>query len=365
MNILFINNFFNPGGSTLTSLELAKSLKEDGHTLTFVGCYGTELISEFEQLGTVWHTFGYVPPQFDLYGICFLRNDSDKEITIIELVEEFKPDIIHIFIPGQENPRYFKTLPQDCIKICTVLCGQKIGFDPSLFDCVTFLSEYSKGLSNPSNGKVIRPGLGEQEKSVNRRFFGDIVFGRISAFCPSKKIIDTVECAKACPEFKFIIAGEIQDHTYALQIENECKNLKNVILDFNISEEKKKEYLKEIDVLHYPTSNESFCYSILEAMASQKIILSYKNSAIPEFIKNNEVKKGLYVCDNGIFLVNNIEELKESTIRLSNFIYTSRLILGNGNLKVYNKHYTREKYKERMLKVYDECRTQRKYIENS
>lgn len=328
MKILFINNFFNPGGSTLACLEPSKLLKDNGHELEFIGCYDGIKRKDFESIGKVH--FLNVDKLFEY-----------KSSDIIEICNSFNPDIIHIMIPGHEYPDYFNYLPYNCKKICTVLCGQKVGFDHTKFDTVIFPSKYGGSLSNINNGKIIRYGINDIEyKPI---VTDKIVFGRISAFCPSKQILATIYCANACKDKQFIIAGEVQDKNYFTSLVAHIKkhNIKNVRLEYNISEQRKQEILEEINVLHYPTSNEAFCYSILEGMRAGKAIISYYNSAIPELQHDNNL---LLVSDNNL----------SSLIRETKNLSTDDVIkLGSKNRKVYEQFYSIEEYVRNLMNEYN------------
>lgn len=355
--ILFINNFYNPGGSSLACLEIAKQFK-DKYIMNFVGCYLGSLISEFDKYGIVFygkelfHEFNYDNKALYVY------NDEYNHITDLDqIIYGLDPDIIHVFIPGHENPSYFKKLSKlKCKKVCTILCGQEIGFDSNIFDRIIFPSKYNRNLSTKKeikNSTIVRYGIDlpskplKIEKLFNKK---SPTFGRISAFCPSKKIIDTLRCAEKHNSSQFIIAGEIQDYQYYNYICREASKLNNVQILTNISDQIKREILEKIDILHYPSSNEAFCYSILEGMAYSKPIITYNSSAIPEFVEG--------IDSHGFFIVKNedIIELNNATSLIIDLFKNKPakyLQMCRDNYKIYKNQYTSDIYAKEIESVYN------------
>ncbi len=367
MKILMIVNFYNNGGSTLTSYELAKELHKTGnYELSFLGCYLGNMITEFKKLGRVFYGKGPFP-NFDYVGKTLYEYDSGKTYYFSQLINELQPDLIHTFVPGHENPQYTHTLP-NIPKVCTVLCGQPIGFDPAQFHKVLFLSEYNKRLSNPPNGLVVRPGISNDV--VPRRNAPDkpVTFGRISAFCPSKRIMATLVCAQACPESKFIIGGEIQDHDYFKACQELANTLPNVEFYSDITNEKKKLLLNRMDVVHYPSTNEAFCFSILEAMRYGNPYIYFNNSAMPEFA-HADIPCGGIPCDDGNIpaLVNLTKKIDEWTRNdLTTYNWWSK-----GVRDTYLKYYTSKIYMDKVETIYkealnnEECNAPKEYSKSN
>lgn len=332
-NILFINNFYNPGGSTLAALELAKGLPTNINK-SFIGCIGGELQQEFDKLGKTY----LFPP---------IGNFDYNAKDIHKVIEESQPDLIHIFIPGHENPTYFTALPPNIKKVITVLCTQQVGFDHTLFDKVTFISKYNRSLSpHVKNGYVIRCGLGDKNDDFTPpKIISEPIIGRISAFCPSKKILDTVHCASCLSNVQFIIAGQILDFNYFSIIKHQIKicKLSNIELSYNILNSTKEAIYHDIDILHYPTSDEAFCYSILEGMRLGKAIITYNNSSMCEL--NH---------DNNLCIVENNDTRKLLT-QTKNYLDNPQEIMDHGikNRQIYEEYYTRDIYAHNMLNLYN------------
>ena len=185
MNILHFVNFYNGGGSTKTCFEHVKNLTNHQHF--FIGSDEGEYKNYFSQIGKS-------------YSIYRDSNFNYPELFVKEIIRKNKIDLIHFYLPGHENPSFLRSI--DLPKICTFLCGQVAGFDGDIFDHVRFISEYNKNLnseklSNFKSHSVVRCGLGSKsEVFPPPKRNKEIIFGRISAFCPSKRLLDTLECAK-------------------------------------------------------------------------------------------------------------------------------------------------------------------------
>ncbi len=254
-----------------------------------------------------------------------------------------------MYLPGHENPTFLNsiTLP----KICTVLCGQQIGFSHKMFDHVRFISQFQKKLNKNiiphlKDHSVIRCGLGpDRAKFRNPNPDTKTCFGRVSAFCPSKRVLDTLECAKVFPENMFLIAGHVLDIGYYKSVIGFIKSnsLENVRVNVNISDFDKEALYNEIDVLHYPTENEAFCFSILEGMQRTKAVVSYNNSSIPEL----NHKGTLSLAENL-----NIDDLVKKT---AGYVEKPATIPNDAlnNRAVYEEHYTSKKYSESMEFLYE------------
>jgi len=334
MDILHVPNFYNPGGSAKACHEIAYNLRE--HNQQFIGCVNGSYRYKFMDIGQS-HLFDTIGP-FD-YG--------DR---IHELIKYFKPDVIHVYIPGHESPSYFKDLPENLVKVCTVLCGQEIGFDPLTFDHLIFPSEYNRDLSLSNiqniNSSVIRYGstcpIEYNYTPIEKEH---IVFGRVTAFCSSKKILDTLQCALKLRDNTFLIGGEVQDKNYYREIVNFIRDnkLENVEIYLNMSDEMRESIYERIDVLHYPTTNEAFCFSILEGMERGLSVISYDNSAIPEL----NHKDNLVLVEDG-----DIDQLVNETTRLSESKDDCNR-LGKLNRSVYEEFYTSQRYSGDVLDLYE------------
>lgn len=342
MKILYIHNFYNPGGSALACLELAKAY-ESKHQMEFVGFLPGMMYDEFNAIGPA-----HIVP-------CDTGLNYPPDV-IKGIINDFQPDLIHVFLPGHESPAYFDVLPTGIPAVCTVLCMQSAGFDMSHFNKVTFLSKANMKLSSDQTlsgiDVVVRPGLG-LTSLPHPEPNEPLVFGRISAFCPSKKIHETIKCASACPDNLFIIAGEIQDQNYYQECMDMIRSYYmscNIDIEVNITEQRKQELYDQIDVLHYPTSDEAFCYSIVEGMQRGMPVISTPNSAIPELMHKDES----VLIQEDIFGTGKAETLQELTKRVASWDRNEYNRVSEIARLTYENHYTRARYAQDMHNVYDE-----------
>jgi len=325
MRIAFINNFYNFGGSTKTAYALAKEFSKE-HQMQFYGFWDGEFREAFSKLGEA----------FILNSIGF---DYEKDLD--ESILRFDPDIVHIFIPGSQNPSYFSRLPPRTKKFLTVLCNQKIGFDHLIFDKIFFQSEYGQSYTGLKyNGVVVRPGYDyyfahrEQKKTPT--------LSRVSAFCPSKLISHTVYAASIFKNNNWVVAGEIQDpkeYESIVRTKQEA-SIQNLAVVSNLTDEKVKAIIETTDIWHYPTSSEVFCFSALEAMAAAKPIISYKLDAVKEFFDTDD------------WLADGVADMIAKTEKMINLSPSERQKIGLANYQNYLK-YSGKNFAARIMREYE------------
>jgi glycosyltransferase involved in cell wall biosynthesis len=329
MRIAFINNFYNQGGSSLAAYELAKKLSPQNE-MSFYGSVDGPFREKFSSIGE---------------SHLVRAQNFEYDMHLIDLVNKFNPDVIHVFIPGEQRLGYFNYLPK-CKRFASVLCGQTIGFDTTQFDKVLFSSKYQVDL-NPhvSNYEIVRYGVECNEIESAQK---DIpVFGRIASYCPSKMIHDTLYCANECRENKFIVAGEILDPAYfkAMNAYRKYFGNDNITIKGSVTDDERQQIMNEIDVYHYPSSNEAFCFSILEAFANKKPVISYKDSAIPELFDSDE-----WLCDD-------LDGLVDLTKKMQSLSKEERQQIGNVNYLKYKQHST-EIYADKINNLYGQVYSQ-------
>lgn len=310
MRIAFVNNFFNSGGSSLASFNLAKQLSISNE-MAFIGCVDGPYREKFSKMGET--------------RLCLDRG-FDYDDSCVEYIHKFAPDVVHVFLPGSQNPSFFGKLP-GCKKFASILCGQSVGFDHKIFNKVFFSSEYQKSLSPwVDNGEIVKYGINSSEVITAQS--ETPVFGRVSSFCPSKMIHDTIYCAARMPENQFIIGGEILDRSYfdGVSAYLNYTGAQNTRVMANINEEQKLNILTSCDVYHYPSSNEAFCFSILEAFSHGKPVLSYADSAIPELFDGDE------------WLCKDFEDLLDRTKKMASLSAQDRQTIGMKNFDLYKKY---------------------------
>lgn len=325
MRIAFINNFYNQGGSSLASYGLAKQLSAE-HDMSFYGSVDGPFRKKFQELGET-HLLREQNLEYDQH--------------IVNLISRFNPDIIHVFVPGEQSLNYVQHLPK-CKRFASVLCGQKVGFDQSQFNKILFSSAYQKEISGHiNNGEIVRYGVDCKESFYPQK--QTPVFGRIASYCPSKMIHDTVYCSNELRDNKFIVAGEVLDPAYFQSIKAYQKHFGNQNLEIKggVTEEERQLIMNDIDVYHYPSSNEAFCFSILEAFASKKPVISYNNSAISELFGDTE-----WLCDD-------FKKLVELSKKMAALSVEERTSIGEANYLKY-KQYSTDLYCKKMINIYNE-----------
>ena len=325
MRIVFINNFFNPGGSAKTALALAEKFYEKNE-MRFYGFWDGCFRAKFSDFGLT-----KLLPSINF----------DYGFELIADLESFDPDIVHIFLPGAQNPSYINLLPSKAKKFITVLCEQKIAFDNKNFEKVLFLSNYSKNFNKSvDNSLVIRP-------SYDYNFLEKVqrskpVLSRVSAFCRSKLLDHTFSAAAMFKKNDWVIAGEIQDQNYYKNLisTKELMGLKNLKIISNLSDSHKDSIINDCDIWHYPTSSETFCFSVLEAMAAKKPVISYKLDAVKEFFDSDE------------WLADSYDDMLEKTGRMISLSPAERTKIGISNYKLYIKNSS-EFYADAVMKEYE------------
>ena len=326
MKIAFINNFYNYGG-TRTSYELAKSFGINNE-MRFYGCVDGEYRDYFSKIG-------------ETFLFPFNPNLSYEKHLIEELIN-FEPDVIHAFIPGKESLSFLSGFTNKAIRIVTVLNDETIGFNHHEFDHTIFSSQYQKQTNDPiTNSSVIRPSISMDLPQSKQKEIA--TFGRISSFCPTKKIQDTVSCAAEVNN-QFYISGEIQrsrisKEYYRSIVAYSNKVANNVLVSNNINEKQKAELLNNIDVIHHPSKNETLCFSMLEGFAMKKPVITYSNSALLEIMGDSE-----WACSD-------INDLKEKTIKMSTLSATERQEIGERNYKEYTANKS-EIYHNQVMDIY-------------
>jgi len=326
MRIAYINNFYNPGGSTKTAYALA-SIISASNEMQFYGFWDGSFREKFDKIGEA-----HLLPS----------SNFDYGNELLSRLEKFDPDIIHVFIPGGQNPSYFNKLTPRSKKFATILCEQPIGFNTNLFDRIFFQSNYGENYSGKlNNGFVVRPGYEYEFEPTRQR---DVpVLGRVSAFCPSKLVDHTVGAASIFKNNKFIVAGEIQDKNYYSHISNiqRQNNISNLSIMSNISDSLVGSVITGCDIWHYPTSSEVFCFSVLEAMSAKKPVISYKLDAVKEFFTDDQ------------WLADSYDDMIEKTEKMINLNPQERQSIGESNYEVYLNHLP-EIFAEKIMDHYDD-----------
>lgn len=142
------------------------------------------------------------------------------------------------------------------------------------------------------------------------------------------------------------IAGNI-DQKYLEEIQKKVSNLSHVTYLGIVKGEKKKELLNWGTVFVLPTyySMEGQPISIIEAMATENVIITTNHAGIPDIIKDKI---------NGFFVQkNNESDLTNQLTSLSENLQVVEKI-AKENKKYFLENFTEEKFKERLIKIVTE-----------
>ena len=185
------------------------------------------------------------------------------------------------------------------------------------------------------------------EKQELQKEFKEVRIIYLSNLMKEKGIIELLEVLKILEveevNYKAKIAGNI-DVNHKDLISNNIGKLKNTEYLGVIDGLEKKNLLLWGNIFVLPTyyKMEGQPISIIEAMATNNVIISTKHAGIPDLIVNKI---------NGFFIEKkNISDLKEKIIFLinnKNFIKD----IGNTNKKIFLSKYTLKKFEEQLIKI--------------
>lgn len=158
--------------------------------------------------------------------------------------------------------------------------------------------------------------------------------------------IDILNKKDKISKAKFIIAGSGKERK---ELENLVKKLhieKYISFVGWIDETKKKELLKECQLLVLPSYNEGLPMSILEA-------LSYGMPVIAT--KVGDIEEAVYDGKNGFIIEkNNIKELSKALDKFLNFSENEWNEFSRNSLEISKKKFSKDKYIEKFIKIYKE-----------
>ena len=303
-SILILGTNLEIGGDVLSTIGLAKQLSKREHQIFYMSRNGPLLkefkgtnISHIENRSVGRHT-----PQAIVSGV----------FRICKFLNRNKVDIIHIQTAPSIIIAYFARLfcskhkpvviwHNRGVKKLTYLLGPRVFINP-LVDFVISISDYEKkkllkyGLDH-RKAKTVYHGVylahSREVKEINIRPQYDIdsdipLIGIIARLAPEKGheyfIKAASEVLKRLPEVRFLVVGDgvlrprLEKLAMSLGIEREVVFAKPRTDITNI--------YSAIDILVHPSSWESLCNVILEAMIMSKPIIATNCSAIPEVIED-------------------------------------------------------------------------------
>lgn len=147
-------------------------------------------------------------------------------------------------------------------------------------------------------------------------------------------------------KFQLLIAGKSYKKEYEEKLVNMVYPDRSAYVKFlgPVYDNAKIDLLNSSNIFVLPTQykNESFPYSILEAMASSLAVISTKEGAIPEIVRHDT---------NGIILES--ANSFELTKALSNYLDNPDLVIKHGiaSRELYEKKYTSKCFEKNLIKV--------------
>lgn len=397
MRILLVNKFhYLKGGSEKYYFELADLLKEKGHEVAFFSMYDEKNIKTDSKEYMVQKIDMNSKNIFKAFDVIYSKENKKK---MKEALEDFKPDIIHInnfqrqlsasiidAIKEKNIPivftahdlqavcpisamlnngeicekckggKYYNCLKNKCTKNSTmksILNMMESYYYKSKniyqkIDCIVTPSEFVKNKIKENDEKIknivtIHNFIDiDKFKNYEIEDQGYAIFsGRLSI---EKGILNVVKAFKDVNNGKLYIAGdgpEKEDIEKYIKENNLQSRIK--LLGF-LSQNDLKEYLRKATCLVLPSIWYENCpYSIIEAFAMGKPVVSTKIGGIPELVEEN-VNGYLYNYDNVEELTNIMNNIFENKDKIKK--------LGENAKNDAITKYSKDAYYDALIKVY-------------
>jgi glycosyltransferase involved in cell wall biosynthesis len=195
------------------------------------------------------------------------------------------------------------------------------------------------------------PDIDLTEKILNRRHGKPVQVLFLSNLIPSKGPMEFLQMAKKVlgkfENVKFVLAGPVVSPTFLQHLRDyiEKVELTDVVeITGGLYGADKEKYFRESDIFVFPTHREAFPLVILEAMEWGLPVISSKQGAIPEIVRD-----GINGC---IVDAKNIEQLAERTLYLiRNEEIRERM--GKESRRAYESAYSLEAYKRKLRVAVD------------
>lgn len=397
MKILLVNKFHWPkGGSEKYYFELGQLLKEHGHEIAYFSMKNEKNISTGDKEYFVEEIDLNTGSKLKALDIIYSKNNYKK---MIEAIEEFKPDIVHVnnfqrqlsasiikaandkkipvvftahdvqaICPGITMMDNDKNVCELCMKGKYMNCvkkscnkgskaksfigalegyyyrikkiyNEKIAYiiTPSEFYRTKFLEDGT----NPKHVEAIHNFIIASDYDVKTEV-GDyaLYFGRLSK---EKGINNLIEAFAKCDEGKLYIAGEGPEKENIEQFIKDNKLTKRVKLLGFLNKEQMTEQVRKARFIVVPSIWYENCpYSVMETLATGKPVIGANIAGIPELVINNE---------NGFtYKYDDVNELAEKL----NILFKDEKLVDKFSKKAkeLSKQYDKEEYYKKIERIY-------------
>lgn len=396
MRILLVNKFhYLRGGSEKYYFELAKLLKNHGHTVAFFSMKNENNIKTDDREYFVDEIDMNTGSKFEALNVIY----SKKNKALMEkALEEFKPDIVHInnfqrqlsasiidavkeknipliMTAHDLNPicpasimLYNGEVCEDCITKGYTSCIKKkciknsmlksvLGYIEKKYydlhkmfckvDCIISPSEFNKnqllkGKLKCNDITVIHNFVNETEKTDYTLGDCAFYFGRLSR---EKGILNLVEAINNIPGARLIIAGDGPEKENIQAYIKEHKLEDRITLLGYLNQNDIRENIRKCRFVTVPSIWYENCpYSILETMEIGKPIIGSKIGGIPELIQDG--------INGFTYEHNDVSELTNKLKKLFNNDETVKQFSKNSK-KIFIQNYSAEAYYNKLMAVYN------------
>lgn len=399
MKVLLVNKFhWNKGGSEKYYFELGELLKEHGHEVAYFSMEDEKNIKTGDKEYFVEKIDLNQGSKLKALDVIYSKNNYKK---MIEAIEDFKPDIIHVnnfqrqlsasiikAANDKKIPVVFTahdvqaicpaiTMMDNDKNVCELCTGGKYlncikkscnkgskaksilgAIEGYYYRNHKIYSEKINKIITPSNfirNKFIKDGINENHvvtlhnyvdtkeydvptKDEGYAFF----FGRLSQ---EKGIVNLVKAFAKCKDGKLYIAGDGPEKEIIEKIIKDNKISGRVKLLGFLNKNEIINYISNCRFVVVPsTCNENCPYSVIESMAVGKPVVGTKNGGIPELIEDNK-NGNIYECDDLNKLTSILEKYFEDDRLMEKYSKYSK--------KIAVKEFDKENYYYKLEKIYD------------
>jgi glycosyltransferase involved in cell wall biosynthesis len=344
MRVLAISEHYLPiiGGSTTYVFNLCRSLSEIGCEVFLVTIPDDENPASKWSINENFHIYRLNIPHMlrkERYFPFFIASKIDK------IIEEIRPDIIHFVhgffaplvtclnrkirskpivwtiqnVPSYEDKLdYFRRIKPlhsflEPIYLNVADIYGHLALRMSKYDVLICVSRSTadavharnvprnkiKIIPNGVDIELFTPKSKSNTEEPGVAEYGPLIL-TVAGITPTKGLHCLLESAikvvEEYPSTLFLIIGPVRSEDYYLSLKRMIKknNLKeNVKIILGVDQCKMNMYYSLCDVYAQPSTQEGFCMTVLEAMASGKAVVGTKTGAIPELIR--ESRGGLLV----------------------------------------------------------------------